>query len=65
MENPLDHHTSSIQTWANQPENPVIKVKTNIRAGAVGVGYKCDLCRNNCKYAEHKYACLSECDLIC
>jgi hypothetical protein len=57
--------TSSKQTYLIQAMNVGILVRTDVHAGAKGVDYKCDICRNNCEYAEHKYACLSECDLIC
>lgn len=26
---------------------------------------QCDICRDNCEYADDKYECLSGCDLVC
>lgn len=32
---------------------------------AAKINTKCKTCLFNCNYAEKKYACLSDCDLIC
>jgi len=44
---------------------PALAVRSGLCAGSQDITSKCAMCKNNCEYHPQKYACLSECDLIC